>query len=53
VSHCPLEETELTITDVAYTAGFGSTQAMRRHFIAHAGASPRDYRTAFRTPQPA
>jgi AraC family transcriptional regulator, transcriptional activator FtrA len=48
-----LEETDLTITDVAYTSGFGSTQAMRRHFIAHAGASPRDYRAAFRAPQPA
>ena len=48
-----LEETDLTITEVAHTSGFGSTQAMRRHFIAFAGASPRDYRAAFRAPQPA
>jgi AraC family transcriptional activator FtrA len=46
-----LEETDLTITDVAHTSGFGSTQAMRRHFLAYAGASPRDYRAAFRAPQ--
>lgn len=46
-----LEETDLTITEVAYGSGFGSTQAMRRHFIAYAGASPRDYRTAFRAPK--
>jgi transcriptional regulator GlxA family with amidase domain len=46
-----LEETDLTITSVAHTSGFGSTQAMRRHFLLHTGASPRDYRTAFRAPQ--
>jgi AraC family transcriptional regulator, transcriptional activator FtrA len=46
-----LEETDLTITDIAYTSGFGSTQAMRRHFLTHAGASPRSYRAAFRAPQ--
>ena len=45
-----LEQTDLTITDVAHTAGFGSTQAMRRHFLQHTGASPRDYRQAFRAP---
>lgn len=47
-----LEETDLPITDVAYSSGFGSTQAMRRHFLTYAGASPRDYRAAFRAPQP-
>jgi transcriptional regulator GlxA family with amidase domain len=46
-----LEETDLTITNVAHTSGFGSTQAMRRHFLLHTGTSPRDYRTAFRTLQ--
>jgi transcriptional regulator GlxA family with amidase domain len=46
-----LEETDLTITTVAHTSGFGSTQAMRRHFLLHTGASPRDYRTTFRAPQ--
>jgi len=46
-----LEETDLTITNVAHTTGFGSTQAMRRHFLLHTGASPRNYRTAFQTPQ--
>lgn len=46
-----LEETDLTIIDVAHSSGFGSTQALRRQFIAFAGASPRDYRAAFRAPQ--
>ena len=46
-----LEESDLTITEVAYRSGFGSTQAMRRHFLARAGTSPRDYRAAFRAPQ--
>ena len=43
--------TDLTLADVAHRFGFGSTQAMRRHFIAYAGASPRDYLAAFRAPQ--
>lgn len=47
-----LEETDLSITNVAHTSGFGSTQAMRRHFLLHTGASPRDYRAAFRAPLP-
>jgi AraC family transcriptional regulator, transcriptional activator FtrA len=47
-----LEETDLTITNVAHASGFGSTQAMRRHFLLHTGASPRDYRAAFRAPLP-
>lgn len=46
-----LEETDLSIMKVAHTSGFGSTQAMRRHFLLHTGASPRDYRTAFRAPE--
>lgn len=48
-----LEETDLSITDVAHMSGFGSTQSMRRHFLIHAGASPRAYRAAFKAPQPA
>ena len=46
-----LEETDLTITSVAHTSGFGSPQVMRRHFLLHTGTSPSDYRTTFRAPQ--
>lgn len=43
-----LEETDLSIMQVAHDAGFGSTEALRRHFLARLGTSPRSYREAFR-----
>ena len=43
-----LEDSELTVSEVAHTVGFGSTEAMRRHFVAHTGTTPRMYREAFR-----
>lgn len=43
-----LEETELTVTQVAHAAGFGSTESLRRHFLTHTGTSPRSYRDTFR-----
>ena len=43
-----LEESDLTVTAVAHEAGFGSTEAMRRHFISQLGTTPRSYRDTFR-----
>ena len=43
-----LEDSELTVSEVAHTVGFGSTEAMRRHFVAHTGTTPRSYRETFR-----
>jgi AraC family transcriptional activator FtrA len=44
-----LEESEITVSQVAHTVGFGSTEAMRRHFVAQTGATPRAYRDTFRS----
>ncbi len=44
-----LENSNLTVTQVAYAAGFGSTQSLRRHFVSRIGVSPRDYRDTFRS----
>ena len=42
-----LEDSAMTISQIAYTAGFGSTESLRRHFRAATGTSPRDYRQTF------
>ena len=48
-----LEETDLTITQIAHAAGFGSSESLRRHFIASAGTTPRAYRETFQAqPRP-
>jgi AraC family transcriptional activator FtrA len=52
-----LEDSDLTVMQVAHAAGFGSTESLRRHFLTHTGTSPRSYRDTFRgsrptTPQP-
>ncbi|MBB5788947.1 GlxA family transcriptional regulator [Jiangella mangrovi] len=43
-----LEDSHLTVTQVAHAAGFGSTESMRRHFLTHTGTTPRSYRDTFR-----
>lgn len=43
-----LEDSRLTVTQVAHAAGFGSTESMRRHFLTHTGTTPRSYRDTFR-----
>ena len=43
-----LEETDLSVTDVAFVTGFGSLGAFRRQFVRTTGATPRTYRTTFR-----
>ena len=45
-----LEETDLPVAQVAHDAGFGSVEALRRHFQARVGTSPRAYRDTFRAP---
>jgi AraC family transcriptional regulator, transcriptional activator FtrA len=43
-----LEDTGMTVTEVAFTSGFGSLAAFRRQFARHAGTTPRAYRRTFR-----
>ncbi len=43
-----LEDSELTVSGVAHAVGFGSTEAMRRHFAAQTGTTPHAYRATFR-----
>lgn len=43
-----LEDSDLTVTQVAYAVGFGSAESLRRHFRVHTGTSPRSYRDTFR-----
>jgi transcriptional regulator GlxA family with amidase domain len=43
-----LERTELSVTQVAHSAGFGSTESLRRHFLTQTGTTPRSYRDTFR-----
>jgi len=43
-----LEESPLTVSEVAHAVGFGSTESMRRHFVARTGTTPRAYRETFR-----
>jgi transcriptional regulator GlxA family with amidase domain len=42
-----LEDTELSVTDVAYASGFGSLAAFRRHFSRLTGTTPSSYRATF------
>ncbi|MDM4721284.1 helix-turn-helix domain-containing protein [Micromonospora sp. WMMA1363] len=43
-----LEETRLSVEDVADQAGFSDAAALRHHFTRRVGATPHAYRTAFR-----
>ncbi|SPT49957.1 MULTISPECIES: helix-turn-helix domain-containing protein [Actinomadura] len=43
-----LESTDLPVEQVSRRSGFGSAANMRRHFTAHVGVPPTDYRTTFR-----
>ncbi|GAB3838347.1 GlxA family transcriptional regulator [Kribbella italica] len=43
-----LEESDLTVTQIAYAAGFGSTESLRRHFLLSSGTSPGAYRATFK-----
>lgn len=42
-----LEDTDLPVTQIAHDAGFGSAEALRRHFQSRVGTSPRAYRNTF------
>src|SRR6201996_7620214 len=42
-----LEESGLTVSQIAYAVGFGSTESLRRHFRAVTGTSAREYRETF------
>ena len=35
-----LEDSDLTVSGVAHAVGFGSTESMRRHFVAQTGTTP-------------
>jgi transcriptional regulator GlxA family with amidase domain len=48
-----LETTDLTIDEVAATAGFGTPETLRRAFARRVGVSPTEYRDRFRSFQPA
>jgi len=43
-----LEDTDLTVTEVAFATGFGSLGAFRRQFTREIGTTPRSYRLTFR-----
>ena len=42
-----LEDSAMTISQIAYAVGFGSTESLRRHFRSATGTSARDYRQTF------
>ncbi|KOX17417.1 AraC family transcriptional regulator [Saccharothrix sp. NRRL B-16348] len=42
-----LEETRLTVEDVAHRSGFGTAALLRHHFTSVVGVSPKDYRRSF------
>jgi transcriptional regulator GlxA family with amidase domain len=44
-----LEDTDMTVTDVAFAAGFGSLSAFRRQFAKATATTPRAYRHTFGT----
>lgn len=46
-----LETTSLPIDDISRSAGFRTTETLRRAFARRVGASPTDYRARFQTPQ--
>jgi transcriptional regulator GlxA family with amidase domain len=43
-----LEDTAMSVTDVAFATGFGSLATFRRQFTRFTGTTPRDYRQTFR-----
>ena len=43
-----LETTSLPAPDIARTAGFGTTETMRRAFARRVGVNPSEYRERFR-----
>ena len=43
-----LEDSELTVTEIAFAVGFGSLGAFRRQFAQLTGTTPRNYRFTFR-----
>jgi AraC family transcriptional activator FtrA len=43
-----LEDTAMTVTEVAFATGFGSLASFRRHFSRLTGTSPRAYRQTFK-----
>jgi len=47
-----LETTSLAVDEVAATAGFGTTETLRRAFARRVGARPTEYRDRFRSFQP-
>ena len=42
-----LEETQLTVEDVAHRSGFGTAALLRHHFTTVVGLPPKDYRRSF------
>jgi AraC family transcriptional activator FtrA len=48
-----LEDTDITVTDIAFATGFGSLATFRRQFARFTGTTPRDYRRTFRADRPA
>ncbi|MEU4762859.1 helix-turn-helix domain-containing protein [Actinosynnema sp. NPDC023794] len=42
-----LEETRLTVEDVAHRSGFGTAALLRHHFTSVVGVAPKDYRRSF------
>jgi transcriptional regulator GlxA family with amidase domain len=46
-----LEDTDLSVTDIAFATGFGSLGAFRRQFARATGTTPREYRHTFRAAQ--
>ncbi|WP_158843122.1 helix-turn-helix domain-containing protein [Saccharothrix deserti] len=47
-----LEETQLTVEDVAHRSGFGTAALLRHHFTSAVGVPPMDYRRSFSHRQP-
>jgi AraC family transcriptional regulator, transcriptional activator FtrA len=43
-----LEDSDLTVSQVAHAVGFSSAESLRRQFFTHTGTSPRSYRDTFR-----
>jgi transcriptional regulator GlxA family with amidase domain len=43
-----LEESDVSVTEIAFATGFGSLGAFRRQFARVTGTTPRDYRLTFR-----
>jgi len=47
-----LEVSDWPVERIAAGVGFGSSEVLRRHFLARLGSSPRDYRKAFGSDHP-